>query len=87
MTGFFLAAAAVLLISAAAGFWRVFRGPTAADRMMAAQLVGTGGVGIVLLLAAAEARWAMLDAALRPSRRGGLMAALLVLPLALAFGA
>lgn len=64
MTDFFMAAAALLLASVAAGLWRIWRGPTAADRMMAAQLVGTGGVGVVLLLAAAGPRWDMLDAAL-----------------------
>ena len=64
MSSFFLAAAALLLASVAAGLWRVWRGPRAADRMMAAQLVGTGGVGVILLLAAAGPRWVMLDAAL-----------------------
>lgn len=59
-----MAAATLLLASVAAGLWRIWRGPTAADRMMAAQLVGTGGVGVVLLLAAAGPRWGMLDAAL-----------------------
>lgn len=64
MSDLLLAAAVLILVSVAAGFWRVLRGPTAADRMMAAQLVGTGGVAVVLLLAAAGGRWAMLDAAL-----------------------
>ena len=64
MNTFFLAAAALLLASVAAGLWRVWRGPRAADRMMAAQLVGTGGVGTILLLAAAGPHWVMLDAAL-----------------------
>lgn len=64
MSHFLLAAAALVLLSVAAGFWRVWRGPTAADRMMAAQLVGTGGVAVAMLLAAAGGRWVMLDAAL-----------------------
>jgi len=64
VSDFFMAAAALLLASVAAGLWRIWRGPTAADRMMAAQLVGTGGVGVVLLLSAAGPRWGMLDAAL-----------------------
>lgn len=59
-----MAAATLILLSVAAGFWRVWRGPSAADRMMAAQLVGTGGVAATMLLAAAGPRWAMLDAAL-----------------------
>lgn len=64
MNDFLLAAAALVLLSVAAAFWRVWRGPAMADRMMAAQLVGTGGVAVVMLLAAAGGRWAMLDAAL-----------------------
>jgi multicomponent Na+:H+ antiporter subunit F len=35
----------------AAGLFRILRGPTAADSMLAAQLFGTTGVGILLLLA------------------------------------
>ena len=55
--------AALLLLSLAGALWRVWRGPEPADRMMAAQLVGTGGVGVVLLLAAAT-DWGMIDVAL-----------------------
>ncbi|MCH8502668.1 MAG: pH regulation protein F [Aliidiomarina sp.] len=43
-------AAIILLISLLAGLWRIWRGPEAADRMLAAQLFGTTGVAIVLLL-------------------------------------
>jgi multicomponent Na+:H+ antiporter subunit F len=64
MTAFFLGSAAVLLASVAGALWRVARGPAAADRMMAAQLVGTGGVGTLLLLSAAEADPAIVDVAL-----------------------
>jgi multicomponent Na+:H+ antiporter subunit F len=64
MTDFYLLAAAVLLGSIAMALWRVWKGPEAADRMMAAQLVGTGGVAIVLLLAAAEDDWRILDVGL-----------------------
>jgi len=64
LSDFFMASAILLLAGVAAGLWRVWRGPTAADRMMAAQLIGTGGVGVVLLLAAAGPHWGMLDAAL-----------------------
>ena len=52
-----------LLLSLAGALWRVWRGPGQADRMMAAQLVGTGGVGVVMLLAALG-DWAALDVAL-----------------------
>ncbi len=34
-----------LLLTLMAGLWRVLRGPTAADRMLAAQLFGTTAVG------------------------------------------
>jgi len=53
-----------LLLTIAGALWRVWRGPDQADRMMAAQLVGTGGVGVILLLAAIADDWAMLDVAL-----------------------
>ncbi|MFN3473358.1 MAG: monovalent cation/H+ antiporter complex subunit F [Blastomonas sp.] len=63
MSTWLLAFATVLLLSLAGALWRIWRGPDPADRMMAAQLVGTGGVGVVLLLAAAS-DWQMLDVAL-----------------------
>nr|WP_240956321.1 monovalent cation/H+ antiporter complex subunit F [Wenzhouxiangella sp. XN79A] len=53
-----------LLLTIAVALWRIARGPDPADRMMAAQLVGTSGIAIVLLLAAAGDDWAMLDVAL-----------------------
>lgn len=43
--------AAFLLANLAAGLWRVMSGPTAADRMLAAQLFGTTAVAVLLLLA------------------------------------
>ena len=63
MTAWLTVLATLLLISLAGALWRVWRGPEPADRMMAAQLVGTGGVGVVLLLSAA-ADWGMIDVAL-----------------------
>lgn len=51
MNGLFLGMAAFLLVNMAAGLLRVGWGPTAADRMLAAQLFGTTGVAILLLLA------------------------------------
>jgi multicomponent Na+:H+ antiporter subunit F len=59
-----LLAAGLVLATAVAGLWRVLRGPTEADRMMAAQLLGTGGIATLLLLAEAEAMPAAIDAAL-----------------------
>lgn len=63
MTAWLTILATLLLLSLAGALWRVWRGPEDADRMMAAQLVGTGGVGVVLLLAAAT-DWGMIDVAL-----------------------
>ncbi len=51
MTTLYLGLALVLLLSVALGLLRIMWGPTAADRMMAAQLFGTCGVAILLLLA------------------------------------
>ncbi len=60
-----LTAAAVLaLLTVLAGLVRVVRGPTRADRIMAAQLLGTGGIAVLLLLAAAGGDMALLDLAL-----------------------
>lgn len=64
MSAFLLAAAAVLLLTIAGAFLRVLRGPSAADRMMGAQLVGTGGVAVTLLLAGASGTPAAVDVAL-----------------------
>lgn len=64
MTGFHIACALVLLLSVLAGLWRVVRGPTTADRMLAAQLFGTTGVAILLLLGQADGSPAYWDVAL-----------------------
>ncbi len=63
MTGWLTFVAGGLLVSLAGALWRVWRGPAQADRMMAAQLVGTGGVGVVMVLAGLG-NWAALDVAL-----------------------
>jgi len=44
MADFLLAAAAFVLAMVALGLFRILRGPGDADRMMAAQLLGTGGM-------------------------------------------
>jgi multicomponent Na+:H+ antiporter subunit F len=59
-----LGIAAFLVINLAAGLWRVMRGPTAADRMLAAQLFGTTAVAVLLLLAEAMGEAALRDIAL-----------------------
>ncbi len=56
--------AGLLLIALLAGLGRVIRGPTAADRMLAAQLFGTAGVALLMLLAIAQQQAALLNAAL-----------------------
>ena len=64
MAEWLLVLAAILLGSVAASLVRIHRGPTRADRMMGAQLIGTGGVAVTLLLAAAAGDWAIVDVAL-----------------------
>lgn len=59
-----LSLALFLLLNIGAGMWRVLRGPTAADRMLAAQLFGTTEVALLLLLAEAYGSAASRDVAL-----------------------
>jgi multicomponent Na+:H+ antiporter subunit F len=59
-----LAVAGTLLLSVVVGLVRVWRGPRAEDRMLAAQLFGTTGVSILLLLAEPMAERALRDVAL-----------------------
>ncbi len=59
-----LALAVFLMLNLGAGMWRVLRGPTAADRMLAAQLFGTTAVAILLLLAEASGSAVLRDVAL-----------------------
>jgi multicomponent Na+:H+ antiporter subunit F len=64
MNEFLLAAAAAVLITVVLGMVRILRGPGDADRVMAAQLLGTGGVAALLLSGIARGRPASLDLAL-----------------------
>lgn len=64
MDSFFQGAALIVLLNVAASAIRIFMGPSRADRMMGAQLIGTGGVAILILLSLAGARPAVLDVAL-----------------------
>jgi multicomponent Na+:H+ antiporter subunit F len=64
MSEFMLAASAFILLMVALGLVRVLRGPSEADRMMGAQLLGTGGIAVVLLLGAATGEGAVIDVAL-----------------------
>ena len=56
--------ALLILISVVVGLIRILRGPTAADRMLAAQLFGTGGVAVLLILAQAMQLPSLVDVAL-----------------------
>jgi multicomponent Na+:H+ antiporter subunit F len=76
---FLLAAAALVLLTVATGLLRLLRGPADADRIMAVQLLGTGTIAVLLLLAAALEAPAVIDVAL--------VLALLAVFLAAAFAA
>ena len=64
MADFLLAAAGFVLAMVALGLFRVLRGPGNADRIMAAQLLGTGGIAALLLLSKATGVPAATDVAL-----------------------
>lgn len=64
MGDFLLGAAAFVLATVALGLLRVLRGPGDADRIMAAQLIGTGGIAVLLLYAAASRIPGVVDVAL-----------------------
>ena len=59
-----LAVALFLLVNLGAALWRAARGPTPADRMLAALLFGSTGAGILVLLAFAGGSPALVDVAL-----------------------
>ncbi len=64
MQGLYVALAFFLLLSLGAGMWRILHGPTAADRMLTAQLFSTTVVAMLLLLAEATETAALRDVAL-----------------------
>ena len=64
MQTLYLALALFLLLNLVAGMWRILRGPTAADRMLAAQLFGTTAVASLLLLSQASGSSRLRDVAL-----------------------
>jgi len=53
-----------LMLSLFLGLLRVVRGPGAGDRMLAMQLIGTTGVGLLLLLSLMLDQTALIDVAL-----------------------
>ena len=64
MTEFLFGASAFVLAMVALGLVRILRGPGDADRMMAAQLLGTGGIAALLLVGVATREPAIADVAL-----------------------
>jgi multicomponent Na+:H+ antiporter subunit F len=64
MVEFMFAIAAFVLTTVAVGLFRIFRGPSEVDRLMAAQLLGSGGVAVLILLAVATATPPIADVAL-----------------------
>lgn len=64
MNGLLLGIAGFVLLTVAVGLIRILRGPGDTERMMAAQLLGTGGVAVLLLLSVAGNASALLDVAL-----------------------
>jgi multicomponent Na+:H+ antiporter subunit F len=64
MTTFLLGAAGFVLATVALGLVRILRGPGDADRMMAAQLLGTGGIAVLVLIGSATGMSAAVDVAL-----------------------
>lgn len=64
MSGILFAAAVIVLATVGLGLARILWGPGDADRMMAAQLLGTGGVATLLLLGAATGAEGAVDVAL-----------------------
>jgi len=63
MADFLFGAAAFVLLVVAVGMIRILRGPGDAERMMAAQLLGSGGIA-ALLLSGSNGASAVTDVAL-----------------------
>jgi multicomponent Na+:H+ antiporter subunit F len=64
MANFLFGAAAFVLAMVALGLLSILRGPSDADRMLSAQLIGSGGVAVLLLLAVATETPPITDVAL-----------------------
>jgi multicomponent Na+:H+ antiporter subunit F len=61
---FLVAAAGFVMITVVVGLARILYGPGDADRIMAAQLLGTGGIASLLLVSVARGIPAAVDVAL-----------------------
>ena len=64
MASFLFGAAGFVLTMVALGLFVILQRPAEVDHMMAAQLLGTGGVAVLLLLAAASETSPVVDVAL-----------------------
>ena len=64
ITGYLVSAAGFVMITVVVGLARIFYGPADADRIMAAQLLGTGGIATLLLVGVARGLPAAVDVAL-----------------------
>lgn len=53
-----------LLLNLIAGLWRIMRGPTGADRMLAAQLFGTTTVAMLVVMAQLQEQASLRNVAL-----------------------
>lgn len=64
MDSFFIIVSVFLILNIALGLFRVWRGPTVADRMLSTQLFGTTGVAILLVLAGYLEQFTILNVAI-----------------------
>lgn len=64
MTTFLIAAAGFVMLTVVVGLLRILYGPGDADRVMAAQLLGSGGVATLLLVAFTSGRPGVVDVAM-----------------------
>ncbi|TVP76254.1 monovalent cation/H+ antiporter complex subunit F [Thioalkalivibrio sp.] len=64
MTELYPVVVLLLLLNIVVGMVRILRGPTAADRMLAAEMFATSAVVIVLLMAVVSGNLALIDVAL-----------------------
>jgi len=64
MANFLFGAAGFVLAMVAVGLLCVLRGPSDTDRMLSAQLIGSGGVAVLLLVATVTGTPSIVDVAL-----------------------
>lgn len=64
MATLLMGAAAAIAVIVAVGLVRVLWGPTRADSMLAAQLLGTGGIAVLMLIGVATETSAVIDVSL-----------------------